>query len=468
MLSRPTRLASLLRRMHDLRLIEQILPSFARIRGLLQFNAYHKYTVDAHSIGAVDAATDLEQEENGFGRRYGRIDRLWLLHLTLLIHDIGKGGTEDHCIVGSRIAHDIADRLRMSDDDRELMAWLVRNHLIVNVIAFRHNLNDPEIVLEFAKNVGSIPRLEWLIVHTYADLTAVGPDVASDWKLNLIEDLYRRTRDYFDSGSLPGSPDNPELGRRRERLLATIDAAPLDDDVRRRCRSAAATLPLSILSRGDADSLADVLIVSQGSQIGAPTRCLTHIDGGVVRFTVLHRHDLRSIGTFARMAGVFAAAGVSIGRAQLEQFGDDSWNDFWVVMDQDGPMLETRIGEVRRQIETYMDDMDRPLPPPRRVWRAARKDNENVLPTKVVMDNQTIDAYTIVSIFAYDRPGLLHDVAAALAGENLVLNFAKIDTHLDQVVDVFYVNHADGTRLTDRNQQSSIREAILRVINEES
>ena len=127
--------------------------------------------------------------------------------LALLIHDIGKGYEEDHCIVGSTDRQrGQLERLNLDPVTAETLEWLVRKHLAVNVVAFRHDLSDPQIVLSFAAEVGSIRRLELLVVHTYADLVAVGPGVATDWKVNLIEDLYKRTRRYFDSGSLPGSP----------------------------------------------------------------------------------------------------------------------------------------------------------------------------------------------------------------------------------------------------------------------
>ena len=147
LLSSPGRLAPLLRRLHELRIIEQLIPEFKRMRGLLQFNAYHKYTVDAHSIRAVEAATDLENDKHGMGRRYRRLDDKRLLHLALLIHDIGKGYEEDHCIVGARIAKKTAERLMLDPNSAETLEWLVLKHLVVNVIAFRHDLSDPQIVL---------------------------------------------------------------------------------------------------------------------------------------------------------------------------------------------------------------------------------------------------------------------------------------------------------------------------------
>ncbi len=302
LLSQPGRLAPLLRRLHELRIIEQLIPEFKRMRGLLQFNAYHKYTVDAHSIRAVEAATDLENDTSGMGRRYRRQEDKRLLHLALLIHDIGKGYEEDHSIVGARIARKTAERLNLSADDADTLEWLVLKHLAVNVVAFRHNLADPQILLSFAHEVGSIRRLELLVVHAYADLTAVGPGVASDWKLNLIEELYKRTRRYFDSGSLPGSPNDPETESKRALLrenLTKIEASEF-------CHEMVERIPLSLLGNSDPDQLAaDMQLVGYhfGNEDG--TICTSRYEDRwqTTRYTVIRRENEQSIGTFARACG---------------------------------------------------------------------------------------------------------------------------------------------------------------------
>ena len=283
LLSRPGRLAPLLRRLHELRIIEQLIPEFKRMRGLLQFNAYHKYTVDAHSIRAVEAATDLQHDKTGMGRRYRRLDDKRLLHLALLIHDIGKGYEEDHCIVGARIAKKTAERLMLDSTAAETLEWLVLKHLAVNVVAFRHDLGDPEIVLAFAAEVGSIRRLELLVVHTYADLVAVGPGVASDWKLNLIEDLYKRTRRYFDSGNLPGSPNDPEVDHKRDEVRrkldqksASADCYELLENCRSRCFVAASQRILLTRSTWLAEISLDAMAHSaRAGSIPGSRRCVT-------------------------------------------------------------------------------------------------------------------------------------------------------------------------------------------------
>ncbi|MGC6550104.1 MAG: HD domain-containing protein [Rubripirellula sp.] len=461
------RLAPILRRLHELRILEQLIPEFKRIRGLLQFNAYHQYTVDAHSLRAVQAATDLGEHPGGMGRRYRRLADKRILHLSLLIHDIGKGYEEDHCIVGARIAKDTAVRLRLNSNDAETLEWLVLKHLAVNVIAFRHDLTDPEIVLAFASEVGSIRRLELLVVHTYADLVAVGPDVATDWKVNLIDDLYRRTRRYFDSGNLPGSPDDPELesGRKAVRIELQERSAPTDSF------TLLNHLPLSLLDRCDPKCLADEIGMFHDVSTGqTKTLCTAHYDRDfqATRFTVIRLETARAIGTFARATGALSTAGLSILRARIESVGDVVWDYFWVVDSNAAPrsLTETEMAEICERVCHLLDSPDLPLPPYRKTW-ATQEEREpesvNLLPTKVVIDNDTVDRYTILSYFAYDSVGLLNRIATALTDERLVLHFAKIDTHLDQVADVFYLTEEDGSKLLAEDRKMQIRDALLEI-----
>ena len=461
------RLAPLLRRLHELRVLEQLIPEFKRMRGLLQFNAYHQYTVDAHSIRAVEAATDLIQSTGGMGRRYRRIADKRLLHLALLIHDIGKGYEEDHCLVGARIARATAERLMLNVDDSEILEWLVLKHLAVNVIAFRHDLTDPEIVLAFASEVGSIRRLELLVVHTYADLVAVGPGVASDWKVNLIDDLYRRTRRYFDSGNLPGSPDDPELESGRQAVQEELQRrrAPQDSFV------VLNHLPLSLLDRCDPACLVDEIEMFQEvNTTDTRTLCKAHYDTEVqaTRFTVIRQQASHSIGTFARATGALSTCGLSILRARIETVGDVAWDYFWAVdSSKPGGIPVSETEKICQRLCQLLDSPEMPLPPYRKKWALQQEiepDSVNILPTKVVIDNDTVDRYTILSYFAYDSIGLLYRIAAALSEKQIVLHFAKIDTHLDQVADVFYLTEVDGAKLIRESRKQEIRQALLEIV----
>ncbi|MCM2372969.1 [protein-PII] uridylyltransferase [Rhodopirellula sp. ICT_H3.1] len=468
LLSQPGRLASLLRRLHELRVIEQLIPAMRRCRGLLQFNAYHQFTVDAHCLRAVQAATEFEDEETAMGRRYRRIKDKTLLHLALLIHDLGKGYDEDHSEVGRRIAGDVADALELEANQKETLQWLIHKHLLMNTVAFRHDLNDPDVVHDFAAEVGSVGRLELLLVHSVADLIAVGPDVLSDWKMKLIEDLYLRTRRYFETGNLPGEND-PELDLHRTEIVSLIEAAGGSRSV----VDLVSELPLSLLRHRASDEIANELI-QVGKWLGEEKGCycagVIEPDGSAVRYNVVVRQGDRRVGTFARITGALFACGLTIFRANIETVGEDLlWDSFWVSDPDfaDQPPVD-RIQKVCKVIRKAIDEPESTLPAARRVWKTKGSDEPEVvhlLPTKIIFDNDTFDHQTILSLFTYDRLGLLAEIGMVLFANDVSIQFAKIDTHLDQIADVFYITDAAGQPIIDEAYQNQIREAILEVIN---
>ena len=467
LLSRPGRLASLLRRLHELRILEQLIPAVRRCRGLLQFNAYHKYTVDAHCIRAVEAATEFQSDGSAIGRRYRRLRDKTLLHLALLIHDLGKGYEEDHSLVGARIAADVARSFGLDPGTSDTLQWLIANHLLVNEVAFRHDLNDADVVHQFAAEVGSIGRLELLLVHTVADLKAVGPDVLSDWKMGLIEDLYLRTRRYFETGNLPGE-NEPELDSKRAAIIKSLRAGGAKPQL----IEIVDELPLSLLRHQDADETADQLThVGHWMEAVRGCYCAAHHDAAAssVRFTIVLRLGERRIGAFARATAALSSCGLTIRRANIETIGDDLlWDNFWVTdPEHDGMPPESRIEEVCQTVRRALDDPDSPLPKPRRTWKTKgnrEPSSVHLLPTKVVFDNDAFDHQTILSLFTYDRRGLLSDIAAALSTSSVSIQFAKIDTHLDQIADVFYVTEVNGEPIIDSERQELIRRAVLDAI----
>jgi [protein-PII] uridylyltransferase len=303
------------------------------------------------------------------------------------------------------------------------------------------------------------------VVHTYADLTAVGPGVASDWKLKLIEELYKRTRRYFDSGSLPGSPDDPYTEKKRTQLRENLIKIGAADS----CHDMVDKLPLSLFGNSEPAQLAsDMQLVNDHFASQDGTLCISRFEERwqSTRYTVIRREDERSIGTFARACGALSASGVTIMRARIEMVGDLAWDDFWVT-DLENPASQSpqhRMDEISERVRHFLDSPDEPMPQPRQTWcsqTANEGDSVNVLPKKVMFDNDSVDRYTIISFFAYNEVGLLYRIASTMAELNLVLHFAKIDTHLDQVADVFYVSETDGSRITDRERQQEIRKALL-------
>ena len=198
----------MLHRLHELGVLEKIIPAFAHARCLLQFNEYHKYTVDEHCILAVERATEFAADRGPLGRVYRKIKQKRTLHLALLIHDLGKGFVEDHSEVGLRIADETAELLRLPLREAETLKFLVHKHLIMAHLAFRRDTSDDQVVVRFAVEVGSPEMLDMLLVLTAADIAAVGPGVWNDWKSEVLSICISRTMRH-----LAGDSTAQRLGR---------------------------------------------------------------------------------------------------------------------------------------------------------------------------------------------------------------------------------------------------------------
>jgi [protein-PII] uridylyltransferase len=194
-----------LRRMNELGVLSAFLPEFAPVVAMMQFNMYHSYTVDEHTIQVISTLAQIEREElieelpvasrilkNGVNRK--------VLYVACLLHDIGKGRKEDHSIVGARIARAVCPRLGLKPAECETVEWLVRYHLLMSDMAQKRDISDPRTVRDFAKAVKTRERLDLLTVLTVCDIRGVGPNTWNNWKATLLRGLYRATATALDTG----------------------------------------------------------------------------------------------------------------------------------------------------------------------------------------------------------------------------------------------------------------------------
>ncbi len=463
LMSRPGHLPELLRRLHELRVLEQFVPAMKRARGLLQFNEYHKYTVDVHCLRAVEAATSFEERTGPIGDRYRKLDDKLMLHLSLLIHDLGKGFEEDHSDVGKRIAAETAERLGLDENTSQTLQWLVHKHLIMHYAAFRHDLSDLQIISKFAGDVGTPQRLELLSLMSLADLTAVGPDVLTDWKEFLIEDLYVRTSAFFKTGRLPDAPSAESEAARRE-IRACLSSSNEDTELLLKGLSDAVVL------RGPAVYVAELIQEAVAAAAGGTILCRGRFEPsrGATEYTVITNQKSRPIGTFARATAALADSGLSILKADIETLGGDwVWDTFLVEDAEDTGVSDARIEQVAAQVRDFMSRTDRPLTVRRRYWSPTIKSESERIklqPAKITFDNETMNSFTVLLLFAYDRPGLLAAIAQRLANLKVVLHFAKIDTHLDQAVDVFYITELDNRKIDSPERLEAIQKSLMEAI----
>ncbi len=463
LLGRPVRLGELLRSLHELGVLEKIIPAFSHARGLLQFNEYHKFTVDEHCIRAVECATRFAADQTRLGDVYRQIEDKATLHLAILLHDLGKGFERDHSQIGRQIARETAARLGLPESASERLQLLVAKHLRMSHLAFRRDTSDEALIVRFAVEVGSPGALRMLYVLACADLDAVGPGVFNDWKSGVLGNLYRRTMRHL-TGSAVGDTDE-ELQQRRRKVLACMGDEDPDDWVRRQID----TLPPGCLWEVPPETIAGALprlrkLGSDGADVWASYLPETE----TVEF-LIGVHQALDRGLFYRLTGALTAQGLTVLSADINTLADGLILDRFIVWDQDyeGEPPAHRLKDV---CQAVLQAIHRPEPPKfRQLWGTDRRSvrtAEADPPAQVHTDNSISAQATVVDVFALDRKGLLYTIARTLFELNLSIRAARIGTYLDQVVDVFYVTELNGVKVQDDDRLQEIRQRLLRAVEE--
>ena len=457
LLSECGRLGRLLRLLHGLEVLDKLIPGWEHVRCLLQFNDYHKYTVDEHSLRAVENAVSYLVDDTLLGSVYRSIRNKATLHLAVLIHDIGKGYAEDHSIVGARIARRVADHLSLQEREADRLVFLVRHHLFLNHLAFRRDSSDLAILAEAASEIGSPENLKMLFVLTCADLAAVGPGVMNQWKLELLGNLYERLMDTLSSGD-----ESAQLTPLRERLKETSRSRRDPDWM----PAAIDALPPAYLQYPDSQVILDDLIRvhEQTEPVAAWGRYIESQEAS--EYSISGVEGVAD-GIFYRLAGALSSSRLQILSAEAHTIGGDVFLDKFAVQDLDfkGQPPADRFASVAGRLVKALQTPDyQPTFP--RVWvtRTATHAVLQPLPTQVLIDNSTSEISTIIDIFAHDRPGLLYVIAKALHMLKLSIKVAKIGTYIDQVVDVFYVVDEHGQKIYDELFLDVIRSRLYHAI----
>ncbi len=466
LISKPGRLGEILRRLHELRVLEQIIPAMRHARCLLQFNEYHKYTVDAHCIRSVECAEEFAKRDDFLGKLYRELKSKRVLHLALLLHDLGKGFLEDHSEVGQVIADQTARELRLSDADRELIVFLVHQHLLMTHTAFRYDLTQSQAIIKFAQQVGNLERLQLLTLVSCADLAAVGPGALNDWKLNLIRELYVATESQLRTGN---DPDRESVTHQslRTTLLSLRNPQERNDPW---WEEQVAAIPSTYLTQAKPRDLFEELRRMKRLSASSPAQAWgQYSPNRDATEYVIAVHPDRSVGLFHRITGALTSQGLSILTADIHTMPSlIAWDRFLVSdPDYEGPAPLHRIEQVCKNIVDAIESIDAPRPSFRRVWKSQSTEEASAArtqPTQIRFDNSSSDRFTIITVFAYDRTGLLYDISKTLFDLKLDLQVAKVSTHLDQVVDVFYVMDANGKQVTEPTRLYTLRQTLLRAI----
>ncbi|MFL6273694.1 MAG: [protein-PII] uridylyltransferase [Blastocatellia bacterium] len=470
LLNRKGRVAAVLRMMHETGFLGKLMPEFARITFLVQHDFYHKYTIDEHTLKAIEALDRLSDECDPRLLRlvkvFGEIETAAPLYLGLLLHDIGKGHGGGHVQKGTRIAERVCERLRLDDESAAQVRFLVKEHLLMSHTSQRRDLSEEGLIESFVARVTSLNNLNKLLLLTYGDISGVGPGVWTDWKATLLWELYARARTHFVE-------ENAARYERDRRMLfkqqVIRELAPefppsgierhfamMPDRYQRANKPSQIARHLRLARRLDTESLATDWQV-------APNEHCTNL-------SVCARDRA---GLFARIAGTLTAHGINILSADLNTREDGLVIDTFKVCEVQTaqPVRADLHGKVEKNLQAALAgsyDVAAAVAQqlargPRRTWRkTARKP---VRPS-VRFDTEASALSTVIEVRADDQPGLAYRIASAIAGLDFNITFAKISTEKSHALDVFYVTDARGQKL-DAAAMQAVEQALVGALGNE-
>ncbi|KAA9005313.1 [protein-PII] uridylyltransferase [Histidinibacterium aquaticum] len=453
-----------LRRMNELGMLAAYIPEFQPIVAMMQFNMYHSYTVDEHTIQVVSSLAQIERGEldeelpvaaqilrEGLNRK--------VLFAAMLLHDIGKGRPEDHSIVGARIARTVCPRLGLKKRETETVEWLVRYHLLMSDMAQKRDIADPRTVKDFAKAVKTKERLDLLLVLTVCDIRGVGPNVWNNWKAALLRALYRQTKRALEDGleAINREERGTEARRKLREALSDWPEKVLRTETQR--HYAPYWQGLHVTAHVD---FAELLREVKPDEIALKLTPDEDRDATRVCF-VMQDHP----GIFSRMCGALALVGADIKDARTFTT-KDGWATaaFWIQDQDESPYEAEKLPRLRTMIDKTLRGEVVARDAFRDRDKLKKREKPFTVPTSITFDNEGSEIYTIIEVDTRDRPGLLYDLTRTLASSNVYIASAVIATYGEQVVDSFYVKDMFGLKFhaeaRQRTLERRLREAIDR------
>ncbi|MEO5372931.1 MAG: [protein-PII] uridylyltransferase [Alphaproteobacteria bacterium] len=453
-----------LRLMNESGVFGRFIPDFGRVVAQMQYDMYHVYTTDEHTLRAIGVLHDLEsgaltQEAPLTSQLIHQIQSRRALFVAVLLHDIAKGRGGDHSELGAQVALKLGPRLGLTPEETETVSWLVRNHLTMSRTAFKRDLDDVKTVEDYVRVVQSPERLRLLLIVTCADIRAVGPTAWNGWKAALLRNLYNRAEEAMSGGVAVQIRDR-RVQEAKEAVRTALADWPEDEVERHLSRG----YPAYWLAFDTATHVRHARMIMAADRAGSPLTIETREDPTrsgteIIIYTGDHA------GLFSQISGAIALVGESIADAKIiTMVNGMALDTFWIH----GPAGEPRdraekMKKIRAAIESVLHG---------KVWPQGefRKGRGTVLPSRtrvfqvpprVIIDNTASKTHTLVEVNGRDRPGLLYDVTSALTALGLQISSAQVATYGERVVDVFYVKDVFGMKVDHEGKLRQVRKQLL-------
>ena len=452
-----------LRWMSEAGVFGRFVPDFGRVVAQMQYDMYHHYTVDEHTIRAIGLVARIEAGELKADHPLStaiirQLVSRRVLYIAVLLHDIAKGRGGDHSQLGAEIAARLCPRLGLSPAETETVAWLVRYHLLMSATAFKRDLSDFKTILDFAETVASPERLRLLLILTVVDIRAVGPGVWNGWKGQLLRELYDAAEEVLRLGHKQ-TGRSERVAAKQAALAAELEwpQAEFDAYARRMTEAYWVAEPHDVLvknavqvEKADFDHAA----LSIGAQVD--------VASGTTLVTV---YATDHPGLFYRIAGAISLGGANILDARIHTTRDGLALDNFVVADPLGrPFAESgQLARLKRMIEDVLTGKVRLADRLAARPLARRRAEVFRVAPGVLIDNRASNRYSVVEVAALDRPALLFSLTHALFQARLTIHSAHIATYGERATDTFYLTDLTGAKIDSPARLRALETRLLEL-----
>ncbi|WP_166037341.1 [protein-PII] uridylyltransferase [Sphingosinicella sp. YJ22] len=463
-LTSPRRPDTVLRWMNEAGVFGRFVPDFGRVVAQMQFDMYHHYTVDEHTIRAIGLLAriergDLKDEHKLATGLIKRIASRRVLYVAVLLHDIAKGRRGDHSIVGAEIARSLCPRFGLSAAETEQVAWLVRWHLLLSSTAQKRDISDPKTIHDFIERVKSLERLRLLYLLTVVDIRAVGPGTWNSWKGQLISNLFEAAEEVLRLG-------HKQRGRQERIAAVQGDAAAGLGWQEARFSAHAARLadsywlaePPQVIER-------NARFVAQTDAAEGNRQAVELVPQPDRGATLVSVYTPDEPGLFYRIAGAISLSGGTIIDARIHTTADGMALDNLLV--QDGaaePFSEPHsLQRLEQAVRAAVAGQEPPLERLQARALPLLRAEAFAIEPAVFVDNKASGRYTVVEVNARDRDALLCELAKAIFDNEATIRSAHIATYGERAVDVFYLTDRDGRKIESGFHLEAIRSSLVRA-----
>lgn len=461
--------------MHRVGVLGAFLPEFGHLLCMVLHDLYHTYTVDEHSLMGV---RELEKLRAGAYKKIAplltqvmrEVDRVEILFLSLILHDIGKGYGGGHSERGARMIDGIAERLLLNTDDAQQLRFLVAQHLTMSHLAQRRDIHDQRLLIDFARRVETLDNLKKLYLLTFADMRAVGPKIWNNWHDMLLGELYLGTLDVFEREAFVEEEYEERVERVKRRIAAAASAS-----------STGASVDPALLDTFLGDMPDRYFLGTPEESILHHLQLVRTFDGEPFVTDVKHFPDREFSeftvvtgdrpGLFSMLTGVLLAHGMNILGAGINTSRSGVALDIFRLSHGEQPEAAQRPERWERlqvslgRVLSGEVDVEQLVAASQRPSILAKKFVPRVS-TEIEVDNEVADHYTVLDVYTQDRVGVLFAITNTLYHLGLSIHLAKITTNVDQVLDVFYVTDAAGKKILDKGRLEHIRSELYQRLTE--